>query len=200
VDGEEAAVRTVTRKVIVAGVLALAMIAAGTPASAGPTENAKSAAVSRVAAAPYCGITWGSGAKTGGALHTPELFRIYTQQATCWDRTVFEFAGAVNGYSVAYATTIPTEGEGRNMAPYLAGGAKLTVSLRAPALSYAATTGTHPVNVFRYRTLRDAMYGGSFEGYTSFAVGVRTKLPFRVFVAPGPGTHSRIIMDVAHLW
>jgi hypothetical protein len=193
--------RTVTTRVMLAGALCLAVLAAGAPAAAGPTEKATTASgVVAVAAAPYCGITWGSGAKSGGALHTPELVRVYTQQYPCWDRTVFEFDGAVNGYSVAYATTILTDGEGRDLAPYLAGGAKLAVSLRAPALSYPVTTGSHPLNVFRYRTLRDAVYGGSFEGYTTFAVGVRAKLPFRVFVAAGPGTHSRIIIDTAHLW
>jgi hypothetical protein len=54
--------------------------------------------------------------------------------------------------------------------------------------------------VLGYRTLRDVVFGGSFEGYTTFAVGVRARLPFRVFVLAGPGTHSRIVLDVAHQW
>jgi hypothetical protein len=185
------------RKVAVAGVLCLALVAAGAPVSAG---TAQVTAAPVAAAPPYCGLTWGSGAKTGGALRTPELVRIYTARMACWDRTVFEFAGAVNGYSVQYATALPTDGEGFDMAPYLAGAAKLSVSLRAPAVTYPARSGDHPVNVLRYRTLRDVIYGGSFEGYTTAAIGVRAKLPFRVFVAAGPGTHSRIIVDVAHLW
>ncbi|HET9517095.1 MAG TPA: hypothetical protein VFO77_05155, partial [Actinoplanes sp.] len=90
--------------------------------------------------------------------------------------------------------------EGLNFAPYLAGGAKLAVTLKAPATTYPAVTGDHPVNVLRYRTLRDVVYGGSFEGYTQFGVGVRARLPMRVFVAAGPGAHSRIIIDVAHRW
>ena len=189
--------RTVMRKVAVAGVLCLALVATGAPVSAGAGP---ASTVPVVAAAPYCGLTWGSGAKTGGALRTPELVKISTVRMACWDRTVFEFAGAVNGYSVQYAITIPTDGEGFDMAPYLAGGAKLSVSLRAPAMTYPARTGDHPVNVLRYRTLRDVIYGGSYEGYTTAAIGVRAKLPFRVFVAAGPGTHSRIIVDVAHRW
>jgi hypothetical protein len=194
----------VTKKVIMAAVLSLAVVAAGAPASAGVTVHASTATAATTpvtaAAAPYCGLTWGSGAKSGGSLKTPELVRIYPQRYTCWDRTVFEFDGPVNGYSVAYATSIYTDGEGLNIAPYLAGSAKLDVNLRAPAWTYPAVTGEHPVNVLRYRTLRDAVYAGSFEGYTQVGVGVRAKLPFRVFVAAGPGTHSRIIMDVAHLW
>jgi hypothetical protein len=178
--------RTTTRKVILAGLLCLATIAAGAPAA--------------TAAAPYCGLTWGSNAKSGGALRTPELVKITTSAFACWDRTTFEFAGAVNGYAVAYATVIPSEGEGRDLAPYVAGGAKLSVSLRAPAYTYPAVQGAHPVSVVRRQTLRDVLYGGSFEGYTQVAVGVRAKLPYRVIVAAGPGTHSRIIIDVAHRW
>jgi hypothetical protein len=188
-------VRTTTRKVILAGLLCLATVAAGAPASAESGAGAQKAA-----AAPYCGLTWGSGAKSGGALRTPELVKVTTSAFACWDRVTFEFAGSVNGYSVAYATVIPSEGEGRDLAPYVAGGAKLAVSLRAPAYTYPEVQGAHPVSVVRRQTLRDILYGGSYEGYTQAAVGVRAKLPYRVIVAAGPGTHSRIIIDVAHRW
>lgn len=55
-------------------------------------------------------------------------------------------------------------------------------------------------NVAGYQTLRDVVFGGSFEGYSTFAVGVRARLPFRVFVLSGPGSHGRIVLDVAHRW
>ncbi len=44
------------------------------------------------------------------------------------------------------------------------------------------------------------VFGGSFEGYTTFAVGVRATLPFRVFILAGPGSHSRVVLDIAHRW
>jgi hypothetical protein len=213
---------TVTRKVYLAAVLCLAVVAAGAPASADSTTAGRAttgaaqapaaapqqaaapnaaAPQAGAAAAPYCGITWGSARKQGGVLRTPQLVKVVTSRNTCWDRTVFEFDGAVNGYDVLYSTTVATDGEGLDLAPYVAGAAtKLSVSLRAPAYDYPRATGEHAANVVRYRTLRDVLYGGSFEGYSTFAVGVRAKLPFRVFVAAGPGTHSRIIIDVAHLW
>ncbi len=31
-------------------------------------------------------------------------------------------------------------------------------------------------------------------------VGVRARLPFRMFSLAGPGTGSRIVLDVAHRW
>ena len=40
---------------------------------------------------------------------------------------------------------------------------------------------------------------GSFEGVTSFGLGVSHKLPFRVFALTGAGT-SRVVIGVAHKW
>ena len=47
---------------------------------------------------------------------------------------------------------------------------------------------------------RDVRNAGSFEGQTTIGVGVRARLPFRVFSIPGPGGQSRIVLDVAHHW
>ena len=155
--------------------------------------------------APYCGITWGSADKVAGTLSGAPLTDVRTGRHECFDRVVFEFDGTVTGYSIGYGETY-TEGEGLALSPYTAGGALLRVSLRAPAYDdeHLATVpyrvGEHVVNVLRYQTLRDVVFGGSFEGYTTFAVGVRARLPFRVLVLAGPGTHSRIVLDVAHQW
>jgi len=56
------------------------------------------------------------------------------------------------------------------------------------------------VNVSGYTTFRQVAYDGSFEGLTSFGLGVRAKLPFRVFVLAGPGSGSRVVVDVAPRW
>ncbi|TDC83884.1 hypothetical protein E1193_07330 [Micromonospora sp. KC606] len=154
---------------------------------------------------PYCGITWGSGTKAAGSLSTAPLVDVRTGRHDCFDRVVFEFAGPVSGYTVTYGETW-TEGEGLPLSPYTAGDELLRVSLRAPSYDdgHVATVpyrvGEHTANVLRYRTLRDVVFGGSFEGYTTFAVGVRARLPFRAFVLAGPGPHSRIVLDVAHQW
>lgn len=175
--------------------LALAVVLGGLVAGTGGAT----------AATPYCGITWGSTAKSGGTLSSAPLVEVRTGRHDCWDRVVFEFAGPANGYSVAYGQTW-TEGQGLALGPYTAGGALLRVQLRAPAYddAHLATvpyrTGDHVARVLGYPTLRDVVFGGSFEGYTTFAVGVRAQLPYRVFVLTGPGGHSRIVLDVAHRW
>ena len=102
--------------------------------------------------------------------------------------------------------TALTDGEGLDLVPYTAGDAFLWVTLRAPAYDESHTStidarnGDHVANVLRYDTLRDVVFGGSFEGYTTFAVGVRARLPFRVLLLAGPGTHSRIVVDIADRW
>jgi hypothetical protein len=172
----------------------IAMLAALCLAAVGA---AAPAAVATVDPGPYCGITWGSLAKSGGTLRQAPLLSTRTGQHECWDRVVFEFNGTADGYAVHYGE-VYTEGQGLPLSPYTAGGALLNVQLRAPASGPA--TGAHVANVAGYSTLRDVVYGGSFEGYTTFAVGVRATLPFRVLVLVGPGTHSRIVLDIAHYW
>ncbi len=153
------------------------------------------------AGTPFCGITWGSLPKTASGMSQAPLVTTRTGQDTCWDRVVFEFDGAVTGYDVRYGE-VYTEGQGLALSPYTAGGALLGVHLRAPVntAAYPAVSGGHVANVLGYQTLRDVVFGGSFEGYTTFAVGVRATLPFRVFVLSGPGTHSRIVLDIGHRW
>ena len=38
------------------------------------------------------------------------------------------------------------------------------------------------------------------DHYTTLGVGVRARLPFRVTMLPGPGGHTRLVLDVAHRW
>lgn len=179
-------------------VFAGAVVATATLATAASAGTAAPAAAS-------CTIHWGSLPKSGGPLHAAPLIAARTSQHRCYDQVVFEFNGRADGYRVRYGD--PVTQAGFAMAPYMAGGALLTVVLLDPAnniqtgaITYAHRSGDHVANVLRDRTLRDVMYGGSFEGYTTFGVGVRARLPFRVFVLSGPGTHTRIVLDIAHRW
>jgi hypothetical protein len=188
-------------KALVAMAVTLCGLVAGAgPAGAGPVGATRSAATT-----PYCGITWGSADRSGGALNPAPLVTTRTGQHDCFDRIVFEFDGPANGYAVKYGE-VYTEGRGLALTPYTAGGALLNVQLLAPAYdqsrmaAYPYRVGAHPENVVGYQTLRDVVFGGSYEGYTTFAVGVRARLPFQVSVLPGPGAHSRIVLDVAHFW
>lgn len=179
------------------GLLAVAVVVAGLTGAVGQAS---------AASAPYCGITWGSQLKSAGDLSSAPLADVRTGRHDCYDRVVFEFNGPADGYEVEYGETY-TEGEGLALSPYAAGDAMLRVQLLAP--SYDAIpmeptvpyrVGDHVANVLRYQTLRDVIFGGSYEGYSTFAIGVRARLPFRVSVLVGPGSHSRIVIDIAHQW
>jgi hypothetical protein len=156
------------------------------------------------AAAPRCGITWGSLAKAGGTASAAPLGNVRTGRHECFDRVVFEFDEPANGYRVEYVSELRTDGEGRRL--HVAGGAILRVILKASVfdqlghLHYARADGDRVADVRGYPTLRDVVYGGCFEGQTTFGVGVRARLPFRVFSLGGPGSSSRIVLDVAHRW
>jgi hypothetical protein len=154
-------------------------------------------AVASAASAPYCGITWGSAAKAAGSLHNTQLTNVRAGEQACFDRVVFDFAIKANGYRVEYASTVYSEGGAPLNVP---GGAKLSVHLLSPSDGYGMSVGAKAANVTGFRTLRSVVYGGTFEGYTTFGVGTRARLPFRVFVLDGPGTGSRIVLDVAHQW
>ncbi|MEU4221616.1 hypothetical protein [Actinoplanes sp. NPDC026623] len=201
-------------RTLMVATLCMALAACGGPGAAhdnapvaagdGAVQAVPALAVATTAA-PSCGITWGSADKTAGALSTAPLISVETGRHDCWDRVVFEFNGTARGYSVRYSAEVLTDGEGVDLVPYTAGGAHLWVTLMAPAYDANGSTidardGDHLANVLRYDTLRDVVYGGSFEGYTTFDIGVRARLPFRATLLAGPGTHSRIVVDIAHRW
>jgi hypothetical protein len=54
------------------------------------------------------------------------------------------------------------------------------------------------VNVTGWTTFRQIkLVGPSFEGVTQIGLGVRARLPFRVFTLTGPGSMTRLVIDVA---
>jgi len=152
-------------------------------------------------AAPYCGITWGSGAKVVNQSSTSTIGNVRTGQHTCYDRMVIDLHGSAPGYNVSYVDNFYAQGSG--MLIPLRGGAKLSIVALAPAYdlngnpTYHATVGQPlpNINLTGYQTFRDLRYGGSFEGQTSFGLGVRARLPFRVFQLD-----HRLVIDVAHHW
>jgi hypothetical protein len=168
------------------------------------TIGSAAAVTASAAATPYCGMTWGSLPKVNDTMSPAALGDVRTGRHDCYDRVVFDFNAPASGYHVAYADHVYSQGKGDVL--NVAGGAQLSVVLLANAYDFQTGAPTFPhgsgpvANVTGYRTLRDVVYGGTFEGYTTFGVGVRARLPFRVFALTGPGSHSRIVLDIAHRW
>lgn len=180
--------------------LALTLALASVPAatlSASTTATAATCATTTAA--------WGSGTKSLDRMTTAPITNVRAGRQACFDRLVVDIHGRGAGYTVRYVPEVLSEGQGA-VVP-LRGGARLAVVLKAPA--YSITTGLSTyrpasyrelVNVAGFSTFRQVAWGGSFEGYTTIGLGVRTRLPMRAFIANGPGKGSRVIIDVAHRW
>ncbi|MGK5630389.1 AMIN-like domain-containing (lipo)protein [Streptomyces sp. URMC 123] len=168
-------------------------LAATTPASAS------------TAYAVTCDAAWGSADKTATDSDYKPLLDIRTGRHDCFDRMVLDVRGtAANpiGYRVGYVDQLHQDGSG-DLVP-VGGGAILEVRVAAP--SYDPETGTPTyagrvrqplpgVDISGYRTFRDTRFAGSFEGDTQIGLGVRARLPFRVFQ-----TGNHLVVDVAHSW
>jgi len=162
------------------------------------------AATSSAQAAPYCGIRWGSLAKSAPTMVQGPVTNVRAGRHTCYDRLVVDLRGRAPGYTLKYVSNVYTEGQGA-VVP-LRGGARLLVVAKAPSYTSSGGTAFTPrnqaevVDVTGYRTFRQVAWAGTFEGQTSLGVGVRARLPFRAFTLDGPGTGSRLVIDVAHRW
>jgi hypothetical protein len=149
-------------------------------------------ALASPASATVCQAAWSSLDKSGGSHSTAPIFTSRVGRQTCYDSFVVEVDGPASGYRVGYASEVYSEGVGLPLSPYMErpAGALIGIHLLNPA--YDLNTGTS--------TFRGVVYGGSFEGQTTFALGVRARLPFEVLVLPGPGSHTRFVINVRHFW
>jgi len=199
--------RALARSVLVAAAACAVAVPAyaassGSAPAAAPAVPSASAAAAPAAAARSCGRSFTLGAKSHRSTRSRPLVDVRAGRHACYDRLVLEFRGPVDGYRIQYVRQVLAEGSGRPIP--LAGHAKLQVTVVAPAYdadgdpTFAPADRAHVVDVTGYAAFRQVAWGGSYEGYTTLGVGVRRGLPFRVLVLPGPGRHTRIVVDVAH--
>jgi hypothetical protein len=155
-------------------------------------------------AGPYCGIRWGSLPEAHGDMSQAPLVNVRAGQHSCFDRLVLDMRGKADGYRVEYVSAVRSDGSGAVIP--VRGGAKLQITLLAPAhdanynLTFRPANRNEVVNVAGWRTFRQVVFNSTYEGITTLGLGVRARLPFRVFTLDGPGSGSRIVIDVAHNW
>jgi hypothetical protein len=161
-------------------------------------------------AAPYCGITWGSLAKTHTAADTEMVNGVRAGRHACFDRLVIDLGGqdvSFGSYDVRYVPQVYSDGQGD--AVPVRGAADLQIIVGAPAYddrgnaTYTPADRREVVDVAGYTTFRQVAWAGTFEGRTTLALGVRARLPFRVFTLDGVANSDdtpRMVIDVAHRW
>jgi hypothetical protein len=172
------------------GARAIAALAAAAALVAAPAASGAGTAT----AAPYCGISWGSLAKTSAPLTGGRVHALRAGRHACFDRLVLDMTGRAPGFDVRYVTTVRSDGSGFPVP--VAGGARLAVVAHKGATSVPTVP-----SVAGFTTFREVKWAGAFEGYTTIALGVRARLPHRVFTLYDPSTNrSRLVVDVAHQW
>ncbi len=153
-----------------------------------------------------CSSPWGSLPKEAMS-SDPSSSRIVNLRSgrhPCFDRLVVDLDGPAPGYAVRYVDEIVEDGRG-NVVP-LRGGARLEIRVHRPAhddegmATYQPADRNEALPVGGYDTFRQVAFLGTFEGDTQIGLGVRARLPFRVFTLAGPGAGSRLVVDVAHRW
>lgn len=160
-------------------------------------------------------------AETGSWNTLPESAPVLTQSALynsrigkhdCYDRVVFDINGpGPVGYDVRYVPVVTADGSGKPLP--VAGGAALQVVVRAPAQGTPGDTSGHqpgvifapsgtrlhgPGGLENWGCLREVRSAGSFEGQTTFAVGVRRQLPFSVGTWTDSNQTTHVTVDIAH--
>jgi hypothetical protein len=190
-------IRTIRRPIRTAfAVLAITAVPAG--AVAVPNLTGTTTAASSTTTCP---TGWGSLPEANTFVTTGILKTIRSGRHACFDRVVFDVSGPTPGYSVRYVSNVFRPGAGHLMP--LRGGAKLQIVLGVNEFDDAGHWAYQPSdepNVTGYRTFRQISYAGSTEGAAWIGVGLRARLPFRVHTLAGPGTGSRVVLDVAHTW
>lgn len=168
------------------------------PAAASPM----SVAVTQTASS--CALVWGSLPKASGSLGTGTVSAVRAGQHSCFDRLVIDVQGRISGYAVRYVPVATYPGSGAGVP--LAGAADLQIVAMVWAAdaqgrpTYRPTDALHAVSVSGFSTFRQVAWLGTYEGYSDLGLGVRARLPFRVFLLAGPGSGSRLVIDVAHHW
>lgn len=186
---------------IMAATLGTGLAACGNTVNvrARPAGAARPAHPTPVPGTSFCGIRWGSRSKRAGSMVASPVARVRAGRHACFDRLVVVLgAGRRPGYHVRYVARVIEDPSGRVIGVH--GGAKLRITVLAPATRNFPVAGRHLANLPGFSTFRQVAGAGSVEGSTVLGLGVRARLPFRAFTLRGPGNGWRLVIDVAHRW
>jgi hypothetical protein len=153
---------------------------------------------------------WGTGPVVGTTAMTPSpLYLTRVGQHACYDRVVFDLNGPqAVGFAARYVPVVLADASGKPVP--VAGRAALQITVRAPILGTdnqghqpwvkvpaVGESLVAPSKIAGWSSLRAVTFAGSFEGQTTVAVGVRQRLPFRVFVSSA-GSYQHVVLDISH--
>lgn len=188
--------------ILLTGVATYALLAGRvtTPSVPSPSPSA-SASVSpsaspKTTSCPTHVDDWTVGSRDGGnLLVSGKVTAVRTGQHDCYDRIVFDVATTQKvGYKAEYVDMVTSDGAGKPVK--VAGKASLRLVIDAWAED-PALKGFGPVS--DWKALTEIKNAGSFEGVTTYAIGVAHRTPFHVDRLPSPdGKSQRIVVDIVH--
>jgi hypothetical protein len=155
--------------------------------------------------------TWDTAEESADPSTADPLYLVRVGQHDCFDRVVMDINGPGDvGYLVKYVPVVSADGSGK---PFpVAGKAALQVVVHAPAQG-SDEAGHQPGKILAnagdklypasklagWEGLGEIRFAGSFEGYSTLAIGVRDKLPFRVSTELDKNDQVRhLVIDIAH--
>lgn len=142
--------------------------------------------------------------RTGFSLAGP-IVGVEGSSADCYDSVTFWIkpADVAPGYVVEYVPEVIMDGSG--LAAPLASAAKLQVTLTAPAYDPDTGRGTlqipdhdNVVDASGLATIEQVAFAGSFEGQTTFGIGLADELPFAVTTGVDGDGNATLTVAVAH--
>jgi len=180
--------RAIITTLAVAGTAAASVVAAAAPATAASEHPAA------------CSTHWGTNAKHRGSSAITVATRVRGVRAGkhgCFDRLVIDLSGGRRPpFSARYVKHIVGSASGKILK--VRGHAKILIVVRGPAGRHYDANATNLAKVSGFKTFRQVRGAGSFERVTAIGLGVRAKLPFRVFELGSSNAGWRIVIDVAH--
>jgi hypothetical protein len=134
--------------------------------------------------------------EAGGPTLAGKITSVRVGSHPCYARLVVQTDGTrAPGFDVRYVPQIIADGSGAVIP--VAGGAKLQVIIRDNG--HDLNTGAKSFVLPRVggATFKGLVEAGDFEGVETLGLGVRARLPFRVFTLTNP---PRVVLDVARTW
>ena len=178
------------------------------PAATGSAGSPSATPDSAGSGVPVCAeiATWGTSVKESAPYTGAELYGVRSGRHDCYDRVVFDVNAADTvGYHVRYVESVHADGSGESVP--VTGDAALEVIVHAPDFASASsghqpwrdpwTVGETLLDPRGWRALDAVKFAGSFEGQTTFAVGVEARAPFRVHTLPDDAV-THVVLDIAH--
>lgn len=184
---------------IISFIAIFVLIMAGAGAYILNTNKASAPAHSNTPVAVDCETLvgdWDSTKRKGdGSLSSGKITEVRTGQHECFDRIVFDInSNEKVSYRAEYVPVVTSDGSG--LPVEVAGDAAIQLVIDAWAVD-PKPSDFKPDSP--WKSLYEVKNAGSFEGLTTFGIGVKAEKPFDIYHLAGKDkTSMRIVLDIAH--